>query len=316
MSSIKQDEVLVAGHRACPGCGAILALKYALNALGRNVIVHVATSCMEVSIMGGGVFPRGEYPLTVPSLHTAFETSGAVVSGMDVGLRALGKRQGVNLVAIAGDGGTADIGLQTLSGAAERGHDFIYICYDNEAYMNTGNQRSSATPFAADTTTCPVGCVVKGKPQFQKDLAAIITAHNIPYVAQACGSFWKDLTAKVEKALSANGPSFINVLSPCVLGWKYPTDETIEIGKLAVDTCFWPLYEVVEGNYRLTYVPSQKKPLGEWTKRQGRFRHLHEPGGEGLLEKAQREVDRKWEHLLAISEKPAKPGKQPKEASQ
>ena len=131
MPSVKQDTVLVAGHRACPGCGAILALKYALNALGRNVIVHIATSCMEVSIMGGGVFPRGEYPLTVPSLHTAFETSGAVVSGMDVGLKALGKRQGVNLVAIAGDGGTADIGLQTLSGAAERGHDFIYICYDN-----------------------------------------------------------------------------------------------------------------------------------------------------------------------------------------
>ncbi|MCX5800343.1 MAG: thiamine pyrophosphate-dependent enzyme [Candidatus Eisenbacteria bacterium] len=319
MASLKElasrEDLLSGGHRACAGCAMTSIVRQVLLVAGKNVVVSCATGCLEVTTT---IFPYTAW--RVPFIHSAFENSAATISGVETAYRSLRKqgkiKEDTKFIGFGGDGGTYDIGLQSLSGAMERGHKMLYICYDNEAYMNTGNQRSSATPFAADTTTCPVGCVGKGKPQFQKDLAAIITAHNIPYVAQACGSFWKDLTAKVEKALSANGPSFINVLSPCVLGWKYPTDETIEIGKLAVDTCFWPLYEVVEGNYRLTYVPSQKKPLGEWTKRQGRFRHLHEPGGEGLLEKAQREVDRKWEHLLAISEKPAKPGKQPKEASQ
>jgi pyruvate ferredoxin oxidoreductase beta subunit len=299
MSSIKQDGVLVAGHRACPGCGAILALKYALNALGRNVIVHVATSCMEVSIMGGGVFPRGEYPLTVPSLHTAFETSGAVVSGMDVGLRALGKRQGVNLVAIAGDGGTADIGLQTLSGAAERGHDFIYICYDNEAYMNTGNQRSGTTTLYAATTTSPVGTKKRGEQhnplRLRKDMPAIMAAHGVPYVATASIAYPADLIKKVKKAADIRGPRYIHIHAPCPTGWGFPESKTVEMARLAVQTGSWALYEIENGKLNLTLKLAQRKPVKEYLASQKRFRHLND----AEIAHIQELVDRMWEERFS-----------------
>ncbi len=299
MSSIKQDEVLVAGHRACPGCGAILALKYALNALGRNVIVHVATSCMEVSIMGGGVFPRGEYPLTVPSLHTAFETSGAVVSGMDVGLKALGKRQGVNLVAIAGDGGTADIGLQTLSGAAERGHDFIYICYDNEAYMNTGNQRSGTTTLYAATTTSPVGTKKRGEQHIpltlRKDMPAIMAAHGVPYVATASIAYPADLIKKVKKAADIRGPRYIHIHAPCPTGWGFPESKTIEMARLAVQTGSWALYEIENGKLNVTVKLAQRKPVKEYLASQKRFRHL----SDAEIAHIQELVDRMWEERFS-----------------
>jgi len=297
MTVAGEESVLVAGHRACPGCGGILALKYALNALGRNMIVHVATSCMEVSIMGGGVFPRGEYALTVPSLHTAFETSGAVVSGMDAGLKALGKREGVNLVAIAGDGGTADIGLQTLSGAAERGHDFIYICYDNEAYMNTGNQRSGTTTLFAATTTSPVGAKKRGEQhlplRLKKDMPAIMAAHGIPYVATGSVAYPGDLVRKVKKAAAIHGPRYIHIHAPCPTGWGFPESKTIEVARLAVQTGSWVLYEIEDGELNVTLKLPQRRPLKEYLSMQKRFRHLNETE----LSQIQQLVDRKWTEL-------------------
>jgi pyruvate ferredoxin oxidoreductase beta subunit len=276
-----------------------LAVRYALNALGRNVIVHVATSCMEVSIMGGGVFPRGEYPLTVPSLHTAFETSGAVVSGMDAGLKALGKRQGVNLVAIAGDGGTADIGLQTLSGAAERGHDFIYICYDNEAYMNTGNQRSGTTTLYAATTTSPVGAKKRGEQhiplRLRKDMPAIIAAHGVPYVATASIAYPADLIKKVKKAADIRGPRYIHIHAPCPTGWGFPESKTIEMARLAVQTGSWALYEIENGKLNLTFKLSQRKPVKEYLAAQRRFKHLTDDE----IAHIQELVDRMWEERFS-----------------
>jgi len=297
MSSSCEDKVLVAGHRACPGCGAILALRHALNALGKNVIVHLATSCMEVSIMGGGVFPRGEYPLTVPSLHTAFETGGAVVSGMDAGLRALGKREGVNLIAIAGDGGTADIGLQTLSGAAERGHDFIYICYDNEAYMNTGNQRSGTTMLFAATTTSPVGKKKRGEQhipaRLRKDMPAIMAAHGIPYVATASIAYPADLTKKVKKAAAMHGPRYIHIHSPCATGWGFPESKTVEMARLAVQTGAWVLYEIENGKLNVTLKVAQRKPVKEYLAQQKRFRHITD----AEIAQIQELIDKKWKEL-------------------
>ncbi len=297
MVSVCEEPVLVSGHRACPGCGAIVALRHALNALGRNIIVHVATSCMEVSIMGGGVFPRGEYPLTVPSLHTAFETGGAVVSGMDAGLKALGKREGITLVAIAGDGGTADIGLQTLSGAVERGHDFIYICYDNEAYMNTGNQRSGTTTLFAATTTTPVGSIKRGEThlplRLKKDMPAIMAAHGIPYVATASIAYPADLVKKIKKAAEIKGPRYIHIHCPCAQGWGFPEDKTIEMARLAVQTGSWVLYEIENGKLSVTIKVAKRKPVKEYLTLQRRFRHLTDEE----IAKIQELVDRKWQEL-------------------
>jgi pyruvate ferredoxin oxidoreductase beta subunit len=287
MATLKElasrEELLSGGHRACAGCGMTSIVRQILLVAGRNVVVSCATGCLEVTTT---IFPFTAW--RVPFIHSAFENVAATMSGIETAYRSLKKQGKIN---------------------GDTKFKMLYVCYDNEAYMNTGNQRSGATPFSAHTSTCPVGSVIKGKQQFSKDLTSIVVAHGVPYVAQANGAFWKDLSAKVEKALSADGPSFINVLSPCVLGWKYPTDETVEISKLAVDTYFWPLYEVEEGVYRITHVPPKKKPLGEWTKRQGRFRHFHQPGGEELLARAQGEVDRRWERLLSLSEKPKKPGR-------
>ncbi|MFH1826796.1 MAG: thiamine pyrophosphate-dependent enzyme, partial [bacterium] len=204
----------------------------------------------------------------------------------------------INFVAFGGDGGTYDIGFQSLSGAMERGHDMLYVCYNNEAYMNTGVQRSSATPKGAATTTAPAGKVVPGKVQFPKNLTEIMVAHDIPYVAQSAVGFWRDLTMKAEKAFAVRGPKFINVLQPCRLGWAYKPEETCNLGRLAADTCVWPLYEVEEGKYTLNYRPKVKKPVIEFLKLQGRFSHLFRPGNEAIIESIQIGVDRRWEVLL------------------
>ncbi|MCX7914539.1 MAG: thiamine pyrophosphate-dependent enzyme, partial [Thermodesulfovibrionales bacterium] len=197
-----------------------------------------------------------------------------------------------------GDGGTYDIGLQALSGAMERGHNLLYICYDNGAYMNTGIQRSSATPLGADTTTCPAGTVIPGKLQQRKDLTKIMADHGIPYVAQAAISHWSDLMRKVKKALDIRGPKFMNILAPCNRGWRSRNDDAVLLSRLAVDTCYWPLYEIEDGILRITVKPKEKKPLEEFLKPQGRFKHLFSPENEWLLKKAQEDVDRYWERLL------------------
>jgi len=235
----------------------------------------------------------------------AFENSAATVSGIESAFKGL-KRAGkipadkrVKFVAFGGDGGTYDIGLQSLSGAMERGHDMVYVCYDNGAYMNTGIQRSSATPKGAWATTSEVGAAQQGKQQRRKDLTQIMAAHNIPYVAQASISHWKDLTTKAEKAFAVEGPAFLNVFAPCPRGWRIPSNQSVEIAKLAVQTGFWPLYEVEDGVFRQTVRVVNRKPVEEFLKPQGRFKHVFKPENAALLAEMQADVDRAWDQLQA-----------------
>ncbi len=295
---VQKNEPLCGGHRACAGCGAPIVVRQVLLASKDPVVVVSATGCLEVVTT---IFPYTAWK--VPFLHNAFENSAATCSGVEAAFQSL-KRKGktkaehINFVAFGGDGGTYDIGFQSLSGAMERGHDMTYVCYNNEAYMNTGIQRSSATPRGANTTTAPSGKVQAGKKQFSKDLTEIMVAHGIPYVAQSSIGNWRDLTSKAEKAFSIRGPKFINVLQPCRLGWGYTPAQTPEMARLASDTCIWPLYEVENGVYKLTYKPKTKKPVVEFLKSQDRFRHLFKPGNEAILESIQKETDRRWEKLL------------------
>ncbi len=273
---IAEGERFAPGHRACIGCGEALAVRLVCKALGDNVIIANATGCVEII--------SSQLPYTswnVPWIHTLFENTAAVASGIEAGLKAMTRkgrkpRQYVKAVAMAGDGGTSDIGIQALSGALERGHDFLYICYDNEAYMNTGIQRSSATPYGASTTTSPTGKVSIGQVTWKKDMPAITAAHNIPYVATACPSYFRDLINKVEKAVATKGPSYIHILSVCPTGWRCPTELTIRIGRLAVETGIFPLYEVENGKYKLNVNLPKFKPVTDYLKLQGRFRHLPE----------------------------------------
>ena len=206
-------------------------------------------------------------------------------------------------IAFGGDGGTYDIGLQSLSGAMERGHDMVYVCYDNGAYMNTGIQRSSATPKFADTTTSPAGKVIPGKMQIRKDLTKIMADHHIPYVAQTLAmTNFKDLYEKSEKAIYTKGPAFLNVMAPCPRGWGYATEDLMKINKLAADTCYWPLYEVVDGKYHITYKPAKKLPVEEFLRPQKRFKHMFKPGNEWMIEEFQKEVDKRWNELLELEE--------------
>ena len=294
----KKEELLCGGHRACAGCAAPIAVRQALKAVDTPVVVGCATGCLEVTTT---IYPFTSWK--VPFIHSAFENSAATISGVEAAYRALKKKgkitRDIQFIAFGGDGGTYDIGFQSLSGAMERGHDMVYICYDNEAYMNTGIQRSSATPKGASTTTSPAGKVIPGKVQFRKDLTAVMAAHNIPYVAQAVPSHWNDFITKVQKALAVKGPAFINVLAPCRLGWQFDPAETIDIMRGAVETCFWPLYEVENGVWRVTHKPREKKPVRGWLEKQGRFRHLFRPGNEHIIEEIQADIDRNWEALLA-----------------
>uniref|UniRef100_A0A7V4DEM9 Pyruvate ferredoxin oxidoreductase n=1 Tax=Candidatus Caldatribacterium californiense TaxID=1454726 RepID=A0A7V4DEM9_9BACT len=293
----KRPERLTPGHRLCAGCGAPIAVRLILAAADKPVVAANATGCLEVST---SIFPYTAW--NIPWIHNAFENAAATIAGVESMYRAKRKRgeieEEIYFVAFGGDGGTYDIGLQALSGALERGHRFLYVCYNNEAYMNTGIQRSSATPLGAWTTTSPVGRVLPGKTQWRKNLTEIVAAHGIPYVAQSVASNWRDLVAKAEKAFHTDGPSFINVLASCNRGWRHEPSETLKIMQLAVDCCVWPLYEVENGVYRLTYKPKEKKPVEEWLRVQGRFRHLLAPENRHLVEAFQRYVDEEWERLL------------------
>jgi pyruvate ferredoxin oxidoreductase beta subunit len=290
-------ELLAAGHRACAGCTSVNAVRQILNAVGRPVIAAAATGCLEVVTT---IYPYTAWK--TPFIHSAFENVASTASGVEAALKVLAREgrvsKEVKPIAFGGDGGTYDIGLQALSGALERGHNFVYVCYNNEAYMNTGIQRSGATPIGASTTTAPAGKASTGKTQKPKDLTAIVVAHNIPYVAQASPHNWRDLATKVQKAMNVEGPAFLNVLSPCHRGWRFPMEEGIEMARLAVDTCFWPLFEVENGKWRLTYRPRKKQPITEWMKVQKRFDHLFKPGNEELLKMVQVEIDNEWNKLL------------------
>ncbi len=284
----------------CAGCGAPVVIRQLLAAATNPVVVGCATGCLEVATT---IYPYTAWNCSF--IHNAFENVAATMSGVEAAYRSL-RRQGkiareMTFIAIGGDGGTYDIGLQSLSGMLERGHRVVYVCYDNGAYMNTGVQRSSATPRGADTTTSPVGAKSTGKAQARKDLLAIVAAHDIPYAAQASPSHWRDLTIKAAKAFAADGPAFLNLLAPCPRGWRYDTAQTIELTRLAVETCFWPLLEIERGRWRITFKPKEKKPLTDFLKAQGRFRHLFSDRNKPVLEELQREIDENWERLLRRS---------------
>jgi pyruvate ferredoxin oxidoreductase beta subunit len=295
LKNFSTEEYINSGHRACQGCAEVLAVRHVLKAIGPDMILAMATGCMEII--------SSPYPLTswnIPWIHVAFENAAAVASGVEAGLKAL-RRKGrvpdrdVTIVAMAGDGGTTDIGFQALSGMMERGQKVIYVCVDNEAYMNTGIQRSSSTPFGAATTTSPAGKVhPAGQMTWKKDMTAIAAAHNIPYTATACPSFHTDLQKKVKKAQAANGPAYLHILSVCPTGWRIPPEKAIEYGKLAVDTGIFPLYEVENGVWKLSRKPKELKPITEYYKGQGRFRHLDDT----LVAEIQQKVNDKWEKLV------------------
>jgi pyruvate ferredoxin oxidoreductase beta subunit len=272
--TLTQKEYLAPGHRACQGCAEVLAVRLVAKALGRNVVVASATGCMEIIST-----PLPFTSWRVPWFHVAFENAAAVASGVEAGLKVLMRKgripnKKIVTIGMAGDGGTADIGLQALSGALERGHDMIYICTDNEAYMNTGIQRSSSTPFGASTTTSPAGKVKTGQMTWKKNMPAIAAAHNIPYVATACPSYPIDLVQKVKKAAAKEGPAYLHILSVCPTGWRSAPELSIRLGRLAAETGVFPLYEIEDGKYRLSIDFPELRPMKDYLKIQGRFRHL------------------------------------------
>ncbi len=300
----KKKEGLVNGHRLCPGCTHSVIMRQVLAAADTDkydIVVAAATGCFEVS---SGLYPYTSW--NIPWIHNAFENAASTISGVEAMYR-LWKKKGrtdkdVRFIALASDGGTYDIGLQALSGAIERGHRFLYICNDNNAYQNTGNQRSSATPFGASTTTSPNGTVLQGKSQPKKDIMSVLEGHHMQYLAQASPSNWRDLMNKVKKALDVNGPTYLNVIEPCTTGWGFPQHKSIEIAQLAVDTCVWPLYEIEEGRVKINYKPKNKLPVEEYLKPQKRFAHLFKKGNEHLIEEFQKQTDRHWEWLLKREE--------------
>ena len=302
--NLMQGDRLSGGHRFCAGCGSPIAIRTVLRALNPEdqAVICSATGCAEVSTF---IYPYTAWKDSF--IHNAFENAGSTMSGVETAYRALKKRGKIDetykFIAFGGDGGTYDIGFQSLSGAMERGHDMVYVCYDNEAYMNTGIQRSSSTPMFADTTTTPQGKVVPGKQQNKKDLTKIMVAHGIPYVAQSTfiGNF-KDLSEKAHKAIYTPGPAFLNVMAPCPRGWRYPSEKMMEVTKAAVETCVWPLYEVIEGKYTINYRPKDKRPVEEYLKMQGRFAHMFKPGNEWMIETVQKHIDEKWEELQNLAE--------------
>ncbi len=292
---LPKEEILSYGHRACQGCGELLSVRLITKAIGPDMIIANATGCLEIVTSS---FPDTAW--RVPWIHVAFENAAAVASGIESAIKVL-KRKGklpkdrnITVLAFAGDGGTADIGLQALSGALERGHNFIYVCYDNEAYMNTGIQRSSSTPFGASTTTSPAGKKSIGQHTKKKNLPEIAVAHGIPYVATGCPSYPYDLMNKARKAAAIEGPAYLHVFSPCPTGWRTLSDDAIEIGRLAVKTGVFPLYEVENGKYKLNVKSKELIPVEEYLKTQGRFRHLKEEH----IKIIQEEVNKNYELLL------------------
>jgi len=264
-----EENLYVSGHTACAGCGQSMAVRIVLNAAGKNTMVANSTGCLEVFST-----KAPETAFGVPWIHSLFENSAAVASGVEAGLKHLNKLDEIRVISQAGDGGTGDIGLQAISGMLERGQDVLFVCYDNEAYMNTGIQRSGSTPFYANTTTSPVGKESLGNPRPKKPMVEICAAHHIPYSATASAGNPKDIERKVKKALSIRGPKYLQIHVPCPLGWKSDPAQTIEIAKLAVSTGLYPLIEYEYGKLIKVTKIASPKPVEEYLKTQGRFKHL------------------------------------------
>lgn len=302
----------VSGHRLCSGCGAGIVVNQAmLAAEDENIVVINATGCLEVTTT---IYPTTAW--NIPWIHCALENAASTAAGVETAYEAL-KKKGrlpsqlgdpssatrddvgdIKFIVFAGDGGTYDIGLQALSGMLERGHNILYICYNNEAYMNTGYQRSGATPLHAETTTRPWGNKIHGNPTRRKNLTKIVEAHKIPFVAQAATAFHLDFMQKVKLGLTVEGPAFIDIISPCRLGWGHPSNMAHELSKLAVETGFWPIYEVRNGRFRLNYRPNELKPLEDFLRYQKRFEHLLLPENKKDLEEFKNEILSEWRELI------------------
>lgn len=287
------------GHRLCPGCAHSIIVREVVNATEEDIVVSTATGCLEVC---SSIYPYTSWD--VSWIHIGFENAAAAISGAESMYKAL-QRQGKlpidkpgKFLAFGGDGGTYDIGFQSLSGAAERGHDFMYVCLDNEGYMNTGGQRSSATPVGAHTTTSPRGRVSYGEKKLKKDMTMIMAAHGCKYVANAAPSHWKDLAQKASKGYETEGPVYINALSPCTTEWKFKPEDTIMMSELAIDSCVFPLFEVEDGRKAtINYRPKNKIAVRDYLGAQGRFSHLFKPGNEHIIEDWQKRTDDYWEYL-------------------
>jgi pyruvate ferredoxin oxidoreductase beta subunit len=275
LADFPKEEYFTSGHRLCAGCPHGILSRFVTKVAGKDCIIISPTGCLEVAT---SIFPETAW--RVPWTHVAFENAAAVASGVESAIKALknkgtiNKNREISIIVLAGDGATADIGIQALSGMMDREHKVLYICQDNEAYMNTGIQRSGSTPLGAWATTSPVGKILKGKTQPKKDMIGIAVAHNIPYVASGIISHWVDLLNKIKKGINTEGPAYINVLSPCPTGWRFDPSLTVEIGKLAVQTGMWILYEVQDGKMTVTTKVPKRKKVEEYLKMQGRFRHL------------------------------------------
>ncbi len=299
-----KEELLASGHSMCAGCAAPIVVRQILKAVEGKPLLTNATGCLEVA--------TSIYPYTAwktPWIHTAFENAAATASGIAAMLKVYERRGELKerppVIAFSGDGGTFDIGFQALSGAFERGHDYLHVLYDNEAYMNTGIQRSGGTPHGAWTTTSEAGTVIPGKQEWKKPIARIMVEHNAPYVATVSPAYWQDLITKVRKGLAVDGPAFIHAIAPCPRGWRFPSNESVEMARLAVQTCFFPLWECENGEYKVStpsmlYVrqPERKKPVVDYLKVQGRFRHLFRPERPEILERIQNHVDKEWALIL------------------
>lgn len=313
---VKIKPKFVSGHRLCSGCGAGIVVNQAMMAAeNENIVVINATGCLEVTTT---IYPQTAW--NVPWIHCALENAAATAAGVETAYKALKKKdrlpgqsrdpssatrddsRPVKFIVFAGDGGTYDIGLQALSGMLERGHNILYICYNNEAYMNTGYQRSGATPLHAETTTRPWGKEIHGNPTKRKNLTKIVEAHHIPFVAQAATGYHLDFMQKVSLGLKTQGPAFIDVISPCRLGWGHPANMAHALSKLAVETGFWPIYEVRNGRSRLNYRPRELRPLEDFLRYQKRFEHLLLPENKKDLEEFKNEILSEWKELVKREE--------------
>lgn len=292
------------GHSACAGCGFPAIVRAVLGEATTPIVLANATGCLEVT---STLYPYSAWK--VPYIHNAFENAAATLSGVERAYEILKKKKclpggdkKIKFVAFGGDGGTYDIGLQSLSGTLERGHNLLYVLYDNGGYMNTGNQRSSATPYGASTETTPAGSASFGKTEIRKNIMEIVNAHRIPYLAQANVAFLADLKKKAKKALSISGPTFLCVFSPCTNNWKFPTSQYVNIAKLATETNFWSLYEIENGKRKINWATENRKPIEEFLKTQGRFKHLFKDKNKEVIKEMQKIVDDEWQKLVDLSE--------------
>jgi pyruvate ferredoxin oxidoreductase beta subunit len=304
LKEVPREEFFVSGHGLCAGCGIPPMVKMCLKAVEGPKVVVNATGCLEVATT---LYPNTAWK--VPWIHNAFENAAATASGIESAVNVLGKKYGwdvYKVIVFSGDGGTFDIGLQSLSGALERGHNILFICYDNEAYMNTGIQRSGGTPLGAYTTTSPVGRLIPGKPENKKNLIDIVIAHRLNYVATINPAYPIDMWNKFAKASmfidKEEGPVFFHYYSPCPVGWRMDTSLSIKSAQLAVQTRLWPLIEVEYGKLKLNVNVTKPKPIEEYLKIQGRFRHLLEPKNKSLLERLKKVIEDNWNRLLRLSQ--------------